>query len=301
MPPSVLVRSMERLLELGGAAATSRWARVDGGRVHWLEAGAGRPVLLLHGAGGGGANWFRVIGPLARRLRVLAPDLPGFGLSEPISPMAPLGGQVADWVRRWLDVIAVGTCDVVGTSFGGLVALRLAQRAPDRVRRIVLLDSAGLGPEVPAIVRIAGTRPVARWLRRPSRGATACLFRKLLVSDRGAIDPTVEAALIEYLLRSAEAGDPVRMVRAYRLFCGIRGQREILRDEELRRITHPALVVWGDRDRFFPPAHGERAAATLPLASIHWVRGAGHSPSWEAPDRVATTLARFLGPEGPTP
>src|SRR5690606_36552474 len=86
-----------------------------------------------------------------------------------------------------------------------------------------------------------------------------------------------------------------------RLFCGIRGQREILRDEELRRITHPALVVWGDRDRFFPPAHGERAAATLPLASIHWVRGAGHSPSWEAPDRVATTLARFLGPEGPTP
>src|SRR5690606_40495544 len=103
--------------------------------------------------GGGAATWYRIIGPLSRECRVLALDLPGFGLSGPAAPAVPLGGYVAGVVEEWLSRIGVERCTLVGTSFGGLAALRLAQRRPERVVRLALLDTVGLGRDLPALVR----------------------------------------------------------------------------------------------------------------------------------------------------
>src|SRR6185437_11167803 len=100
-------------------------------------------------------NWFRVMAPLAARFRVLAPDLPGFALSGEIALEPPLGLRVADTIARWLDALSLPPADIVGTSFGGLVALRLAQRVPARVRRLALLAPAGLGADVPPLLRLA--------------------------------------------------------------------------------------------------------------------------------------------------
>lgn len=285
---------MERLLELGGVRAESRFVEVAGARLHYLESGSGPAVVLLQGAGGGAANWFLVMERLAERFRVLALDVPGFGLSEPIVPEAPLGAHMAGVVQGWLRAVGVERCDVVGTSFGGLVAARLAQRAPEMVRRLVLLDAAGLGRELPFLVRLAGTTLLGGWLLRPGRFGTAWTFRHLLTSDRREMSATVQAALVDYLWCSAVAGDPVTLARAFRLFCDLSGQREVLGDAELRALGLPVLVAWGERDDFLPAAHGRRAAARMPAAALHLIPAVGHSPNWEAPESLCDILLPFL-------
>jgi len=288
-----LAAAMDGVLAAAGIAAASRWADVDGVRLHCLEVGEGPAVVLLHGAGGGAANWFGVMGRLAQRFRVLALDLPGFGFSPGIEPRVGLGRQIAEVVDGWLSSIGVRGFDVVGTSFGGLVGIRLAQRRPDDVRRLVMIDSAGLGPEMPTIVRMAGLPFLGPLLLRPSRWGTVWVVRRLMTAGRP-LDPAIEPALFDYLYWSARAGDPALLARAFRLFSGPRGQREVVGDEELATLRAPTLVVWGARDAFFPPSHAERAAAAIPGARLQWVHEAGHSPNWEAPGVVAEAILEFL-------
>ncbi len=289
-----VLRAMDRLLSAAGVAATSCWVEREGRRIHYLEAGSGSPVILIHGAGGGSANWFGVIGPLSRRFRVLAPDLPGFGLSDPIEAEPPLGVQVAGLVADWLSAIGVERCAIAGTSFGGLVTLRLAQQLGNRITRFALIDSAGLGTEMPRVIRAVAVRVLGALLLRPSRSGTYIQLRRLLTAGRP-LDPAIEPALLEYLLQSARAADTAILARAYRMFCGFRGQREVLGDDELSTLRQPALVLWGRRDAFFPPMHAERAARRLPNARLKWIESAGHSPNWEAPAEVSATLCDFFG------
>jgi pimeloyl-ACP methyl ester carboxylesterase len=239
------------------------------------------------------------MGALSRRRRVLSLDLPGFGLSDPVWPVAPLGRTIAEIVLAWLDAIGVRGCDVVGTSFGGLVALRMAQRRGGPVRQLVLLDSAGLGRELPLVVRLASVPGVGPWLLRPGRAGTRWVFRHLMTADRRAIGPAVEEALIEYLWRSDLAAKREVVIEAYRLFCDLRGQREVLTDAELSALGVSTLVAWGEGDRFLPARHGRRAAARIPGAIYREIRGAGHSPNWEAPDVVVEVVESFLSGASP--
>lgn len=284
---------MERLLALGGAAATSHEVEAGGTRLHYLAAGdSGPTVVLLQGASGGAANWYRIIGPLSRACRVLAPDLPGFGLSGPAAPVGPLGSYAASVVEAWLSALGVTRCTVVGTSFGGLAALRLAQRRPGLVERLVLLDAAGLGRDVPFLVQLVRIPLLGPALLRPSRAGTRWLLDRLLTSRP--LPREHANALVEYLVWSARAGDTRTLARAVARFCDLRGQREVLTDAELAALALPTLIVWGADDRFLPGWHGARAAALIPRSVLVCIRNAGHSPNWEAPDEVADILVPFI-------
>ena len=122
-------RAMDRLLSAAGLSRSSTaapgavrvrsvWSDQAGVRIHHLEAGSGSPVVLLHGGTGGGANWFRMIGPLSDRFRVLAPDLPGFGLSDPIDVVTPLPDPRRQLGPRVL-LVAVGFGTLLGVTAGG--------------------------------------------------------------------------------------------------------------------------------------------------------------------------------------
>nr|PZN91355.1 MAG: alpha/beta hydrolase [bacterium] len=285
--------AMQRLLALGGVEAESREVEAAGTRLHYLAAGARGPtVVLLQGASGGAANWYRVLGPLSRKCRVLALDLPGFGFSAPASPVGPLGEYVAGVVDDWLVRVGVERYALVGTSFGGLVALRLAQRRPERVERLVLLDAAGLGRELPGLVRLAGLPLLGPAVLKPSRPGTRWLLDHVLTSRP--LPREHAAALVDYLFWSARTGDARLLAAAVARFCDLGGQREVLGDEELAALHAPTLVVWGAEDRFLPAAHGERAAALIPRSAFVRIRGAGHSPNWEAPEELLAALVPFV-------
>jgi pimeloyl-ACP methyl ester carboxylesterase len=285
--------AMERLLATGPATARSEWLDLPDVRLHHLEAGNGPPVVLLHGGTGGGANWFRMLGPLSERYRVLAPDLPGFGLSGPVRPEAPLGRAAARLLQQWLAAHDVRDALVIGTSFGGLAALRLAQQVPDRVGRLMLLDAAGLGRGVHPALRLVSLRPLTRLGSRPSLAGTRVLIRALLTSNRSAISDEQFDRLAEYLHASAvRAGTPY-LADTLRLFVGPRGQREVLDADELAAIRQPVAIVWGERDRLLPVRHAHDAARAFPDATVRIMPGIGHSPNWEAPDALADAIHRL--------
>lgn len=283
---------MQALLGLGGADCRRAVADVHGTPLHYLSAGAGRPLLLLHGASGGGANWYRLFPALARHWQVLAPDLPGYGFSAPIDARAPLGHQVAAHLAVWLRELGMDEVDVVGTSFGGLVALRLSQHFP--VRRIVAVDAVGLAPALGPLLRLATFPLFARFAAAPSRRGTRLLLRHVLTASRLPADH--EDALVDYLHASALRGDVRMLARAFVQFADLRGQRDVLTREELQRLAGRLLVVWGERDRLLPRAPSERACALAGCPPVRIIPGAGHSPNWEMPQQLLHELERFLLP-----
>lgn len=290
--PEVL-QAAERLLRLGGASAVSRETSWAGGRIRYLEAGAGPALVLLHGAGGGAENWFGVLGQLALERRIIVPDLPGFGLSDPAPLVGPLAAGALPALEAVLEAAHVHEMDLCGTSFGGLLAVRFVQAHPERLRRLALLAPAGLGSEMPRGLRVVALpvlgpllmqRPTARAIRWELRRLTTTLP---LPRER-------EDALVAYLHACARYADRTWFARAIRRFCAPRGQREILGDAELAVLSPPTLLLWGTRDRFFPLAHARRAAQRIPRSILLTLPGVGHSPNWERPAEVAALLAAFF-------
>ena len=131
-----------------------RSAHVQAGayRLHYLEAGSGRPLVLVHGLGSNAAlEWGRLMAPLGRRFHVLAPDLPGFGDSDrPAGADYSIPMQVGA-VRAFMQAKGLGRARVVGISMGGWISARLAGEHPEMVERLVLVAAAGMRPDGPAI------------------------------------------------------------------------------------------------------------------------------------------------------
>lgn len=293
-PDSELVAAMERLLSLGDVQAVSAFTSVRGASLHHIETGQGRPLVLLHGASGGAANWFRLLRGLAQQRRVVALDLPGFGLSAAFPIDVPLGVNVAAIVAEWLSALRLDEYDLAATSFGSLVALRLAQSETARIGKIALINGVGFGRHLPLALRFATLSPISPLAVKPSRFGTRWQFNALMTADHRRLSAEVVSALLDYLWQSARAGDHHLMVQAITRFGSFGGQREILADDELRAIRQRLLIIWGERDKFLPVAHGERAAALVPHARLRIIPEAGHSPNWEAPEAVLECLSAFL-------
>jgi 4,5:9,10-diseco-3-hydroxy-5,9,17-trioxoandrosta-1(10),2-diene-4-oate hydrolase len=285
-----LQRAMSQLLALGGASCQSAFTFRDGRRLHYLEAGAGPPLVLLHGAGGGAANWYRLIAPLSAHFRVLVPDLPGYGLSDAIEPGRSLGHQVAGIVAHWLRAIGVGRTHVMGTSFGGLVALRLP--AHFDVDRVICVDSVGLSRHISFLLRLATLPLIAPWVVAPSRAGTRLMLRHALTSSR--LPREHESALVDYLYASARNADGRMLARAFAQFAGPDGQREVLSTAELIHLRERLLVIWGERDTFLPVSGVAQACALAGCDEVRMIPHAGHSPNWEQPEQLLKETQSFL-------
>jgi pimeloyl-ACP methyl ester carboxylesterase len=147
--------AVEYLLPRFGAPIARRLVELPHGRLHLLEAGDGPSVLLLHGGFGGAGNWYRTLGPLARRFRVLAPDRPGFGLSAP-DPRDHLA-----WLDGLLAALGVRRVALVGHAGGGALALAYAQARRESVAALALSDLPLAAPGAPAAMNTAPPSPPA--------------------------------------------------------------------------------------------------------------------------------------------
>ncbi len=268
---------------------------VGGLPVRYLSAGAGPPLVLLHGAGENALDWRWVMSDLAASHRVYAPDLPG-------SPMS--AGAAADYspaffqrfVSGFLDALHIERAAMVGNSLGGLTAMRLALFEPARATALVLVDSAGLG---------RAASPALRSLALPGYGKLAIVWGK---TPPGALQRSLgRAALLfahprrvppewlrgQYRL-ARTPGFLEAQLAAVRAQVGLRGQREVLLDQ-LPRVHIPTLVVWGSRDRVLPESQAKNAVARLRDGSLSLIPDCGHIPHVECPDRFVTACARFLG------
>jgi pimeloyl-ACP methyl ester carboxylesterase len=271
---------------------TPRDVRLHGHPVSYEETGsADAPTLvLLHGIAGSSHTWDPVLPLLAPDFRVIAPDMLGHGASA--KPRGDYSlGAFASGVRDLLDLIDIEQVTIVGHSLGGGVAMQFAYQFPERCQRLVLVSSGGLGREVTPFLR-AATLPGAEWVV-PLLGKLA---NWLPVAP---ILPPGPAEVARGFASLAETDAGRAFVHTARSVMDITGQRVDASDRLYLAETMPTLLVWGDRDRFIPLSHGQRAAELIPGSRLEVFPGAGHFPMHDNPLRFARALHDFVASAAP--
>ena len=248
------------------------WLEVEGLRVRCLTAGAsGPPVLLLHGGGidSAGFSYKYAIEPLARSHRVFAPDWPGYGKSD-----KPGGEHTMEFYAAFLgglmDALQLQRASLVGLSLGGGAVLGFTLRSPRRVEKLVLVDSYGLGDEVPwgrlgyLLVRAPLIGNLTRALLRRSRRMIRWSFYNVVHDHRAVTDEMVEEAY--QLINRPGAGDAFSSFQ--RSEVGWNGLRTSFVDR-LHEIKAPVLVIHGANDGFVPAAWARRAHERIVGSELH--------------------------------
>jgi pimeloyl-ACP methyl ester carboxylesterase len=273
------------------------WLEVDGLRIRCLTAGeGGPPTLLLHGGGFDSADFSygRVVGSLSRGRRVFAPDLPGYGGSDKPDLDYDLAYYV-DFLARLMDALGLMRAALLGLSMGGGAALGLALSEPERVERLVLVDSYGLGREVPRgrlgyfLARTPLAADLIYALMRRSRRIVRWGLLSVVHDRRVVTDGLTEQA--RGLLNEPDSG------RAFRSFRENEVRWDGLRtdfSDRLGEIIAPTLIIHGAHDPAVPVAWARRAHARLPNSELRVFDGCGHWPPRERPEEFNRVVEDFL-------
>jgi pimeloyl-ACP methyl ester carboxylesterase len=283
------------------SAIEPKTVSLHGRSVTYAEAGSGPVLLLIHGMAGTYENWQAVIEPLARHHTVLAPDLPGHGLSAPGAGDYSLGALAAG-LRDLLIARSHERATLVGHSLGGGVAMQFAYQFPELTERLVLVSSGGLGPEVSPVLRAAalpGAELFIAATAAPGRRVGSAMARGL-----AAIGLRPSADVAEVARGYASLADPDRrdaFLATLRAVVGTDGQRVHAGDRLYLTEGMPVLIIWGERDPIIPVHHGEHAHEAMPGSRLEIFEGTGHLPQLEAPGRFITVLERFLAETDPAP
>lgn len=277
-----IAAAVARSLEKGDKTA-------EGLLLHYVSAGgegtglktSSIPVVLVHGIAGSTLLWQANLSAIGARHKVFAVDLPGHGRSG-----KPGGRYDIDLFTRsllgFLDACGLEKVVLAGHSLGGHVCLKLALERPERVARLVLIDSGGLGPEID----VGFLKPLLSGI---TREATETMLRGLFANpamvNRSMVDATFEA------LSRPGAWEAVRSAVESAVPRGI--QVESLA-ERLSELRVPVLIAWGARDAVIPLARGKEAHASLPGAELWVAENAGHCPQIEAASDFNDRLLKFL-------
>jgi pimeloyl-ACP methyl ester carboxylesterase len=273
--------------------------------VHQLHGGHGRPVLFIHGLGSSGyMEWRFNLEPAAVRHRVYAPDLPGFGRTE--KPRATYGiPYFTRFIDSYMESRGLRKVAVVAASLGGRVALELALKYPDRVGRLVLVNSLGLGrPSVHVTYGLVTLPRVGETVMRAAGNALkwvpSPMIRKVAGRYIGAsadLERTMDDQYLEHLreLYAAEGYHDAYLATLRSLV----NPRSLFGAEydltkRLPSIKVPVQLIWGADDPLFPVSHATRAHAVIPDCRLTVIEGAGHTPQAERPDEFNRTLLTFL-------
>ncbi|HEV2149049.1 MAG TPA: alpha/beta fold hydrolase [Longimicrobiaceae bacterium] len=233
-------------------------------RIHAAEFGAeGDPLVLLHGLSGSSRWWRRNVPALAEGFRVVVPDVIGFGRTRRRGKLPPIA-QLADLLAGWMDRLALPPVDLVGHSMGGQLSVHLAARHPERVKRLVLVDSAGIPRPLSPLTLLRFAAEVA-----PPRRWGDPYFLPTIVGDAALAGPRTIIRALAHILR-----DDVRPL--------------------LPEIAIPTLVVWGELDTIIPLEHAREFRAGIPGARLAVLRDAAHNPMVDRPEDFNRLVADFL-------
>jgi pimeloyl-ACP methyl ester carboxylesterase len=290
------------LFEACGVEVTSQRVRLADPpvSVRVLETGSGQPLVLVHGSGMSASTWAPLM-PHLGAYRLIACDLPGFGLSDPFDYSGrPLREHAVAQLTSLLDALALDRVPIVGTSLGGMWALSMAVAAPDRITAL-----ASLGVPAVALRGMRGdpfftalSTPGLRHLVARIRSPSVAITRRSLAS--GAVGPRAAERAPEGFFDVVHEGmrqPGFRTAMLSHMWLAMRIGRplpeNLLADDELRQLVPPVLMIWGDEDPYGPPDIGQRAARIIPNASVEVIPGR-HAPFLDDPARCGALIDDLL-------
>ncbi len=250
-------------------------------RVNYKMAGSGPAILVLHGWGGSSDSWNRVQEILAKKgYQVLIPDFPGFGKS--ITPPESWGLEdYMEWLKSFIEEIRK-TCGgfsepfyLIGHSFGGRVAIKFVTKYPERIKRLILCDSAGIKPKLGLktiiifwLAKIGNAIFTPKHLQRFKDSARNLFYiflrKRDYVKAKGTMKKTIRKVLDEDLL------------------------------EDLSKIETKTLIVWGNADRMVPVKYAYIFKDKIANSEIEVLPKTGHSPHLENPEKLSEIILNFL-------
>jgi pimeloyl-ACP methyl ester carboxylesterase len=248
-------------------------------RIHYMVAGQGKPLVLVHGLAGRAENWLALIPEFTRNgYQVYAPDLLGYGKSEQPDVDYSIALET-DILRQFLDSQNLQQPDIAGWSMGGWVSLKLAAEHPERVHRLVLMDSAGLQFEA---VNAGALRP-------KTEAELAHMYAVLSPNPK-----PVPSFVARDILRNFAANDWV-VGRALQSM----GLGHDLMDNNMQSVTMPVLIIWGKEDILTPLSIGERMRTAMPQSLLYVYDGTGHLAPTDRSEEISKTVVSFLKADPP--
>jgi pimeloyl-ACP methyl ester carboxylesterase len=277
---------MERSMTTGENPEIGATADANGIKTNYLEAGKGDPVVLIHGSGPGVtsyANWRLVLPALAENFRVLAPDMVGFGFSERPANIQYGVQTWADQVVGLMDTLELPRAHMVGNSFGGAIALRIATQHPDRVGKLVLMGSMGVPfPITEGLERVWGYEPSFENMRKV---LDVFAYSRDLVNDelaevryRGSIQPGFQ--------ESFAAMFPAPRQRWVEAMC--------TPEDDIRRLPHRTLIVHGREDQVIPVQTSLRLMELIDNADLSVFSHCGHWSMIERTEDFNRNVSEFF-------
>lgn len=251
-----------------------RLVEVPRGRVVYWTGGVGEPVVLLHGMGNQAGSWAKMAADIAVLSRVVLPDLPGHGDSDPKFGPLTMDDMVVGLAALVDKESPEEPVTLMGNALGGWVALRYAVAHPERVRRLILLNAFASSPPLDGLELVPQDRDQALRLVQamsPKRAPAPAGF---------VLDDLVD--------KITEGGSP-------RVLAGLRPE-DALSDAELASLNMPVEILWGDEDDILPLPYGQALAQRLPRARLFVLEGCGHIPQQQCPREVLKRLVEIIPP-----
>jgi pimeloyl-ACP methyl ester carboxylesterase len=271
-----------------------KYLELHGDRVAYRDSGSGETVLLIHGMAGSSDTWRAMIPELAKKYRVVAPDLLGHGQSD--KPRGDYSlGAFAVWLRDLLDELGVTRATIVGQSLGGGVAMQFVYQHPDYCQRLVLISSGGLGRDVGWTLRLLSAPGAELILPVIAPSPVLTAGNKLrswftaagIQSPRGAEIWSAYSSLADPQTRQA-------FLRTLRSVVDYRGQAVSALNRLHLTSELPTMAIWGDQDEIIPVAHAYAAQAARPGSRLEVLEGVGHFPQVERPTEVVRLIDDFI-------
>jgi pimeloyl-ACP methyl ester carboxylesterase len=267
------------------AGDAGRFVSVDGVRTYYRIHGQGPALVLLHGLGSSHLTWEATTDALAEHYTVYALDLPGFGYSDKPAGYAS-ARQAAAFVDRFLSTLGLERTTLIGHSMGGTAALWLAAEHPARVERLVVVNPAEIGRSA-AIFRLLAVPIAGDLLLKTTTPATMRVLMADPYVQKQVFTPELAATYAGFFWTPGARRALIAHARAYA------ADRAALRPR-LRQIGLPALIVWTDRDPYFPLALAHVLLAALPSARLEVIPDTGHLPQEEQPARFSRIVRDWL-------
>jgi pimeloyl-ACP methyl ester carboxylesterase len=286
-----------------------KFLELHGDRIAYRDAGHGDVLLLIHGMAGSSATWRAVLPQLAKKYRVVAPDLLGHGESD--KPRGDYSlGAFAVWLRDFLDELGITRATVVGQSLGGGVAMQFVYQHPDYCERLVLISSGGLGPDVGVILRLLSA-PGAEFVLpiiapkpvlQVGNKVKSWLSSAGIQSPRGAEMWSAYSSLADRQTRQS-------FLRTLRSVVDYRGQAVSALSRLKLQGELPVMAIWGEKDDIIPVEHVYAAQAARAGSRVEVLPDVGHFAQVEAPmqvvhlieDFIATTATAEIPSQQPSP
>lgn len=265
----------------------SRFLPLDGSLVHYRDEGHGEVMVMLHGAFSSLHTYDKWVERLSPYFRAVRMDLPGFGISESRLDHQYTIEMYVEFIKKFLDIMDIDKCHLVGSSLGGWISWEFTLKYPERVKSLVLLDSAGFLDldAIPLPFKMARTPFVNRIIKYVVRKNVLEQFVKQVYYDESKV---TEALINRYYDLFTREGNP-------EAFLNLVNGKFKDNSKKLKYITTPTLIIWGEEDQWIPVKYAYQFHKSIAHSQLIVYEHVGHIPMEEVPDMTVEDILSFHG------